>query len=193
MDPVTLTAVSMGATALGGAVSSIGQLQGGKSAKSMYEYRAGVSEVNRVIAEQNADYDLKVGEAQAQRVGMEGRYKVGQQVARQAASGIDINRGSKSRVIESVHEIAQQDQAVVRHEAAKRAYDHRVQALEHSTQGQIYRAAGAQAKTASKYAALGSILGTAGSVGSKWTDARTRGIFGDGAKKEDMLIYGPGY
>lgn len=177
MDPVTLTGISLGATALGGGVSAIGALQGGKSSQAMYEYRAGVADVNRIIAEQNADYDLKVGEAQAQKVGMEGRYKVGQQVARQSGSGIDINTGSKSRVIESVQEIATHDQSVVRHEAAKKAYDHRVQALEHSTQGQIYRAAGAQSRTASKYAALGSILGTAGSVASKWTDAKTRGVF----------------
>lgn len=183
MDPVTLTGISMATTALGGGISALGQLQGGKASQAMYEYRAGVADVNRIIAEQNADYDLKVGEAQAQRVGMEGRYKVGQQVARASGSGIDVNVGSKARVIESVHEIAQHDQAVVRADAAKRAYDHRVQAMEHTAQGQLYRAAGAQSRTAGEYSALGSILGTAGSVASKWTDARMRGIFGPTAEE----------
>lgn len=178
MDPVSLTVASMAMTAGGGATQAYGQAQAGKSSNQMYQYRAAVFDVNRQIAEQNADYAIKVGETQAQQAGMEGRHKVGGIIAKAGASGFDVNTGSKSRVVESVQEIATHNQAVIRSDAAKRAYDHRVQAYEATTQGQIYRRAGADAESAGKINALGTILGTAGSVGSKWLDAKQRGIFG---------------
>lgn len=177
MDPVSLTVASMAMTAVGGGVSAIGSLQKGAAEKSMFGYRAAVADVNRQIAEQNADYSLKVGEAQAQQSGMEGRFKVGGIIARAGASGIDVNTGSKARVIESVQEVATHNQAVIRSDAAKRAYDHRVAASEASQQGQIYRMAGDNASSAGKIGAISTLLGTAGSVAGKWSDASTRGIF----------------
>src|SRR3990167_3691754 len=177
MDPVTLTGASLAMTAIGSGVSAFGQAQAGSASKSMLGYRAAVADVNRQIAEQNADYSLNVGEAKAQQAGMEGRFKVGGTIARAGASGIDINTGSKARVIESVQEIATHNRAVIRSDAAKRAYDHRLAASEASQQGAIYKMAGENAESAGKIGAFGSLLGTASSVAGKWSDAKIRGIF----------------
>lgn len=177
MDPVTLTAISIGTTVAAGGVSAWGANESGKAAQRKAQYQAAVSDVNRQIAEQNADYALKVGETQAQQSGMEGRFKVGSTIARAGASGVDVNTGSKSRVIDSVQSIATHNQAVIRSDAAKRAYDHRVQAMEHSAQGTLYRAAGEDARREGTTKMFASLLGTASSVGSKWSDAQTRGVF----------------
>ena len=178
MNPAVLTGASIGTSIIGGIIGAFGAGAQGKSNQSLYNYRAAVSDVNRQIADANADYAIRVGERQAQHAGMEGRYRVGGVIAKTAASGIDINTGSKARVIESQQEVATHNQAVIRSDAAKRAYDFKVQATEASAQGTLFRAAASDSRRAGSTSALSSILGTASSVSSKWSDASTRGIFG---------------
>ena len=177
MDPVSLAVISIGASAAGGGVSALGALQSGQAANSMYQYKAGVAAINEKIAKQNAEYTLKVGETEAQASGMKTRFAVGSSRVAGGASGLDVNTGSKSRVIESTEAIGEQNQAVVRSDAAKRAYGYEVEAMQDTAQGQLYKMAGEQSVTASKYGAASSVLGAAGSVSDKWLTAQSRGIF----------------
>jgi len=177
MDPVSLTAISIGATAAGGAVSGIGALSSGASKQSMYNYQSGIAVQNSLIAKQNADYAIRVGEQQAQAEGLKVRQQVGSTVANRGASGLDVNTGSNAKVVQSVEEVGEDNVAVIRSDAAKRAYGYKVEANQATTQGQLYRMAGEDASRAGTISALGSILGTAGSVSSKWLDANQRGIF----------------
>lgn len=174
MDPVTLgvlTVGSMVATGAGGIMQASGQAEAGESANRMYQYRAGISQINSHIAEQNADYALKVGEVDAQREGMKTRGVVGALRAKGSASGIDVNTGSKARVGESAEMVGEQNAAVARADAAKRAYGHRVEAMNATAQGELYRVAGAEEERAGKIKAAGTLIGTAGSVASKWIGA----------------------
>lgn len=194
MDPVSLTAISLGTTALGGAVNAYGQYQSGQAKSGMYQYQSAVAQINSQIAKQNADYSKMVGETQAQAKGMETRYRLGQARVARGASGLDVNRGSNPRVFESIKSVGEHDAAVIRSDSAKRAYGYEVEAMNASAQGQVYRAAADDASRSGKIGAIGSILGTAGSVSSKWLDARTRGIFTEGGGSGyDGLIYGPGF
>jgi hypothetical protein len=162
-DPISMIAVgSMAATAIGGGVTAMGQLQGGAAAKAMYDYRAR-------IAQENAKYETALGERKAGELGMRQRAQAGQIKAAQGASGLDVSRGSAVEVQKSQGEIARIEQEDVRYSAARRAYGE-------ETQAGLYTAAGKQAKTASYYEAAGTVLGSAGSVSDKWLQARSTGL-----------------
>lgn len=176
-DPVTLTVASMAMTAAAGGVAAYGAEQAGKSKKAMYDYQSAIAVRNADIAKQNADYAVRVGETQAQAQGMKTRFQVGSTIANRGASGLDVNKGSNARVVESVQEIGEHDASVIRSDAAKRAYGYEVEAANATAQGQVYTMAGEDAKRAGDISAISTILGTAGSVAGKWSDASTRGIF----------------
>lgn len=168
--------VSIAATVAGGAVSAYGQQQAGKSKQAMYNYQSAIATRNAEIAKQNADYAVRVGETQAQAQGMKTRFAVGSTIASRGASGLDVNRGSNARVVESVQEIGEHDASVIRSDAAKRAYGYEVEAANATAQGEVYTMAGEDAKRAGDIGAVSTIIGTAGSVADKWTGAKTRGI-----------------
>lgn len=207
MDPVSIGfGVSAATTALGAITSAEGSKQAGEAKArasmsqaasyeaqaKMEEYKAGVARVNKQIAEQNKDYSLKIGETQAQAEGMKTRFQVGEARASGGASGLDVNRGSKARVIESTEAVGEQGQAVVRADAAKRAYGYDVEATNLEAQAKLDEmgasnlrigvagatSAAADYRTAGDIGATASLLGGASSVASKWTQASSAGMFG---------------
>lgn len=174
-DPFTLAAIGIGSAAAGGLVGAFGQASGGQAQAGMYNYQAGVAQINQKIALQNADYQRTVGEVQAQQSGMATRAKVGETKVEQSASNLDINSGSQALVRESETSLGQYDQSVIRANAARRAYGYEVEATQQEAQGSLYKMAGKNAKTAGSISAVSSILGAAGSVSSKWLQAGPKG------------------
>lgn len=167
-DPVSImAAISMGATAAGGAIKAFGQMQEGDASAEMYKYKA-------AVAAQNAAYQRAAGEVSAQRSGMKSRFEIGQALAAQGASNLDVNRGSAPLVRQGMHDVAVQEQGIIRTDAARRAWGEEAEA-------KLDIEAGTQAKKASKIAAIGSILGAATSVSDKWMAGKTAGIkiYGD--------------
>ena len=179
-DPVSLgvmTAVSMGASAAGAAVSAYGAHQGGLAKKAMYDYQAGMAKVNAEIQRKNAVEDTKTGEVEAQQYGQKARFQMGKITVAQAASGIDVNSGSNVAVRDSQAAIARQDQSLIRSNAAKRAYAHEVGAVQEETQAGLYGMAGRNAEYEGKVGAVTSILGGVSSVSGKWADAKRLGVY----------------
>lgn len=191
-DPISLgmVGISAGSALLGGINSAQGAAAQGASQQAMYNYKAGVALINKQIADQNADYAIKVGESQAQATGIAGRTAVGSQRAVASGSGLDVGSGSKASVIESTQMVAEQNQATVRADAARRAYGYEVQGAQDVAQAGLDTAAGEDAKAASSYKVAGSILGTASSVASKWSTASQ--AFGSGAspsRGDDFMLH----
>ena len=176
MDP--FTAVALGATIAGGATAAFGSLMGGEAQKSMYQYQAGIARMNNQIAQQNANYAVQKGEMQAERSGMKTAQEIGQIRAGQAASGLDVNRGSTVNVRTSQQEVGDYDQAILRSNAAREAYGYKVQGLMDTSQATLDEFAGKYSKEAGQIGAVSSILGAAGSVSSKWTQGQQVGLFG---------------
>lgn len=176
-DPVSLTAISIGASAAGAGVNAFGSYQAGKSSRNMYNYQAAVADMNKKVADQNAAYETSVGEAQAAQKGLETQSKMGQARAAGGASGLDVNTGSKLAVQDSIQTVGEYDQAVIRANSARKAYGYEVEAAQDTAQGQIYRMAGEDSYKAGEIKAASSILGGASSVSSKWLDAQRSGIF----------------
>lgn len=168
-------------------------------------YQAAVADLNKEISEGNAAYAREVGEVEAQQAGMKSRAELGEMTAAQGASGLDVNVGSAVKVRESMIEIGDYTQKIVRASAAKKAYGYDVEAMQYGAQADVYRYTAtqneAQAGESLKGAAMvrrtattqageatslagraeglnimGSIVGTAGSVADKWTSGSMTGL-----------------
>lgn len=177
-DPVTIGLVGVSAASAlgGGLLAARGAQQKGSADASLYNYQAGIADLNKKISAQNADYSRWTGEVSAQEAGMKARYAIGETKAAQGASNLDVNTGSQAAVRDSEHQIAAQDQQTIRANAARKAFGYETEEAQYDSQGQIYRGAAKQAKTAGNILALGSLIGTAGSVSSKWLAAKQTGL-----------------
>ena len=180
-DPVSMMAVaSMAATAGGAITSAIGSNFAGQASGQSYQYQAQIAQINSQVAKQNAAYATEVGEVDAQQSGMQTRAQIGQTKAIQGSSGLDVNTGSGAAVRTSEAEIGVENQNIIRANAAKQAYGYEVNAAQFTNQASLDIASGANAVTAGNIGAFSSILGGAGSVASKWSQASTAGMFSGG-------------
>lgn len=163
--PVALAGAGGGAL-----LSAFGNYEGGLATKAQQNYQAQVASLNQTIAEQNANYARYAGEQEAQTEGMKVRSQIAETRATQGASGLDVGSGSAALVQKSEYDIGQQDIATIRSNAAKRAYGYQVAGVQYEAKSTLDKYKASQSKTAGDIAALGSLIGGAGSVSSKWMD-----------------------
>ncbi len=169
--------VGLGATLGGGILSAFGAEKSGQAQQSMYNYQAQVAKINADIDKQNAEWELNKGQIQTQQYGMKAAQQMGQIRAAQGASNIDVNSGSNALVQSSQKTITGIDMAQIRSNAAKTAYDFDVKSTMDLNQATLDTVAGKNAKTAGDIGAASSILGTVGSVSSKWLQGNQAGMF----------------
>lgn len=179
-DPVTLGMIGIGTSAASGVGGVFSSLFGGAAKAESYKYQSSMAMYNAAIAKQNEKYAFDVGEQQAERQGIAGAAQAGQIKAGQAASGLDINGGSAKEVQSSQHLVSQMDMATIREKAAKTAYDFSVQAVNYENQAKGLNKAASNARTEGVIGAVSSVIGTAGSVSSKWMQGNQLGLWGKG-------------
>lgn len=167
-DPISLAGVGAAASGGGSLISAFGALSGGAAQSKQLQYQAGVADLNKQIALQNADYALATGETDAKRYGMQAAQRMGAIRAGIGASGIDIGSGSKAAVQDSQQAVAGIDLAQIRNNAARKAYGFDVEATQDTAQAGLLRSAASDAQSAGEIKALGSLVSGAGSVASKW-------------------------
>lgn len=170
-------AVGIGASLVGGLLSAQGAAQQGDAQQKMYNYRAKVAEINANINRQNAAWARDKGEIEGTMYGLKAAQRMGQIKQAQAGSGFDVNTGSNARVRESQSKIAQMDEAQIRDNATKIAYDYETRATMDQNQAQLDIMAGENAKLASKYKVAESIIGTVSTVSSKWQQGKSVGLW----------------
>jgi len=173
--------IGMGASLAGGIMGAIGAKTTAEDTQNMYNYQAGIAQINSKIDLQNADYARNQGEIQATQFGLkEAQQEAGIKVA-QSASGLDVNSGSAVDVQRSQRQLGQMDLTQIRSNAAKTAYDFDVKSTMDLNQSTLDIMGGTNAITAGNFAAASSILGSVGSVSSKWMSGNTAGLWGSGA------------
>lgn len=177
MANAALGGFGMLTSALGGVIGAGGALESGQAQSQMYNYQAGMAQMNAKIAKQNADYAINVGEHQAENYGLQAGQRMGQIKSAQGASGLDVNSGSAQQVQKGQATITNMDLTQIRSNAAKTAYNFDVQSVQDQQQAQLYRMAGAQSITASQYNAAASILGSASSVSNEWLQGQQSGLY----------------
>lgn len=178
-DPVsigTLSAVSMGTTAAGGILGAVGNIFKGDSNAQMYQYKAGVALLNKTIDTQNASWATEAGATQAEEAGLKGGQQIASTKVSQAAGGADVNSGTNATIRADQGATTQFDQNVIRWNAAKASYSYSAKATMDQAEANLDMASADNSKTAGYIDALGSIIGSASSVASKWTQGKTIGI-----------------
>lgn len=175
-NPAAMAGASGGASLAGTAITAFGQYYSGKAQSNMYNYQSGVAQANATLAKQDANYTIASGEVSAQQSGMRTRGQVGATRVGYGAGNIDSTTGSAKNVIASETEIGQQNQGIIRADAAKRAYGFNVSAAEDVAQAGAYQVAARTSREAADINIASTIIGGAGSVSSKWSQAGQQGI-----------------
>ena len=170
--------IGIGATAIGSLVSGVGSIFGGQAQGQMYGYQAGIANLNKQIALQNADYSRAVGEVQAQNYGRGAAQRMGSIRAGEGASGIDIGSGSKADVQTSQQLVSDIDLAQIRDNAARKAYGYETEAVQDTAQASLYSSAAKEAPIAGDIKALGSLVSGTASVADKWLQGTSTGTLG---------------
>ena len=163
-----LPAISIGSTIAGGALGVYGSIFGGEAKANAANYQAGIAQMNAQVAQQNAAYESARGEYEAERSGMKARAEIGQTRAIQAASGVDVNRGSTVDVRTSMAQLGSLSEASIRNTAARKAFGFEVESAGDEAQSALDRMAASTAKTEGTIGAMSSLLSAAGGVSDKW-------------------------
>lgn len=141
--------------------NTLGQIASGRAEAKALKYSASVNDVNADIANQNAIYAGQEGEANAAIQQEKTRQQVGSIKTQQAASGIDINKGSAVDVRASQAETGMLDAMTIRANAARQAYGYQTQEQGFKTQAGVDRAGAKSVKKASYIKAASTLLGSA--------------------------------
>jgi hypothetical protein len=142
---------------------AISTLTQGQAQSSNASYEAQVAANNATIAQQNADYARKAGEAKAQQQSLAGAQQQGMIRAAIGANNVDVNSGSAEDVQSSQRELTNLGTQTTMNNALLQAYGYQSQATSYSAQSQLYNAEADQAITGSYISAAGGLLGGASS------------------------------
>lgn len=176
-DPSTIGAISLAGSGLGSLISGFGEKKASDATAKMYGYKAGIADLNRLVALNNRDYSLTTGDLEAQRYGMKARQVGGSIIAKQGASGIDLGTGSSVDVQKGHQYVTALDMATIRNNAARKAFNYQVEAETAGLQSQMYKAAAKDTKAAGNIKLAGSLISGATSVSSKWLQGNQVGLW----------------
>lgn len=190
VDPVSLGGVGIAASLLGGATGAAGSIMSGSANSSAYSYKAGIALMNAQIAKQNAAWATNSGGIKASEEGLKDAQEKGQTIATQGASNIDVSSGSHAVVQQTQTDVAKYNQGIIMADAAHTAYGYETQAAADTAEAQMDTSAASNAKTAGYLGALSSIIGAAGSVGAKWLQGNSIGMFGGGNNFAGQMVTG---
>lgn len=190
-DPVTMAAVSVGSSLLSGAIGATGAKFSADASASSFNYKAGIAQLNSQIDKQNAAWAINSGALKASNYGLKAGQEIADTKVVQAASNLDVNSGSKEAVRDTQSAVAKYDQNTIRADAAHTAYGYETKAAADSAEAKLDIASADNAGKAGKLGILSSIIGTASSVASKWSQSNTIGI-GSGSGKGSNATDGIG-
>ncbi len=146
----------LGLSAAGGALGAVGAYQQGQVAKQ-------VGRNNQIMAEYAAqDAQRRAGE-DAIKVQQRAAALKGTQRAAMAAKGLDLGVGTQAEILDQTDFFGATDAATARDNGNRGAWSAR-------QQGANARAQGDAAARQANLSAFSTVLGTAGSVASKWYD-----------------------
>lgn len=177
MDPATMGAISVGTTLLSGAAGIAGAKFSSDASADAFNFKAGIAKLNADINKQNASWAINSGAIKATNYGLKAGQEIADTKVTQAASGLDITSGSKEAVRDTQQTVAAYDQGLIRADAAHTAHGYEVKAAADSVEASMNTAAASNAGKAGKLGILSSIIGTASSVASKWTQSNTLGMW----------------
>jgi hypothetical protein len=164
MCPGTLAIAGL----VGAGVSAAGSILGGIAQGNAAGFQAKVAQNNADIANANADYASKAGNAQAAATSLKGAAAGGKLKAAQAANNVDVNTGSPVNVQQSQRELSQLDTETVLNNAELQAYGYRSQATGFEATAGLEKEEAEEAPIGGYLSAGGNLLSSASSIGFKY-------------------------
>lgn len=165
------------ATVLASVVSAAGAIQQGKAAKRQAEYQAAVLRNNEIIAQRRAADARKRGEADAEERSRLTALQRGTARASAAARGVEVGSGSALDIQADVAGIGKLEERIIRNNAEREALGFEAQGSNFAAEAELNLMRGRDAVTASKYAAIGSILGGGSKAASQYYGFKSQGAF----------------
>jgi len=170
--------IALGVTAVGSILTLRGQLSAGNAAKQAgllsqeaAESTAALADFNAQVAELQGKDALDRGAEEESRFRSVVKGAIGAQRAGFAAANIDVGFGSAVDVQADAAMLGELDALTIRTNAAREAWGYKVTAIDLRKRGEIARkegsamaAAGAEQQKASRWGAVATLVGTAGSL-----------------------------
>lgn len=181
--------ISMGISAVAGAVGAFGAIQEGEAAAKAANYNATLAGFNSEQAIRNAAMENEVGSVKAGMKSMATRADFGSERAHAAGSGVGVNSGSSASVQASTAELGHLDAINIRSNAAKAAYGYEVQSTNFKNEAALDRFSGQAAKSASYVKAASSLLtGASNAAGQYQQYKANKGLGGSSHPNTDYGI-----
>lgn len=174
--PTALFGAVTAGTVVGNLMQGTGQNAADQAQAEASKYKAGVAQLNKQINEQNANWAVEAGGAQAQVQGLKSKQQIAETKVTQSASGFDVNTGTGEKVREDQTDVARYDQNVISWNAKKIAYGYETKAVMDQAESTLDLAAAEGEKEAGEMALLGSYINAGTSVASKWMQAKQTGM-----------------
>ncbi len=156
------TNLAAGLTVGSSAISGMGNILQGNAASSAVGYNATVAMQNSALSTQNAGLAGAIGDQNVAVQEEKTRAKIGETLANQGASGVNVNTGSAVGVRESEAKVGALDALNIRSQAARQAYGLETQAAAEAGQAGLYRSEAAADKKAGYINAAATVLGGVG-------------------------------
>ena len=163
-----LPVISLALTAVGTFAQMAGAQQQAQANAAAANYQAQVARNNQIVAEQNAEYALQVGQTQEQAKRQQTAQLEGRIRSAAGASGVDPNFGSPVRLQESAAQVGELDALTIRNNAQRQAYGFRVQGMDYAAEAGLDTMRAQNALTAGNLQSFASIVGGAGAFADKW-------------------------
>lgn len=171
-----LAGVGIGSSILSGIIGGMGAAKSAEASAQAFNYKAGIAQLNQTIAKQNEAWAVNSGGIKAANYGLKAGQQIGDTKAKQGASGVDVNTGSAADVRDTQGDVARYEQGIIRADTAHTAYGYEVEGAKAKAEEGLDRSSASNAIDAGNLGILSSVIGTAGSVASKWTQGNTIGL-----------------
>lgn len=167
--------LALATQAAGTLAQSYGQLSSAHAAADAAKYNSAVALKNSEQSLQNSRFAAEAGEAKMEQQGLKTRAEIGNTIANQAASGVDVHSGSAADVQASERVLGTMDAINVRGNAVKEAYGYQVQAAGEKGQADLDAQEAKKDIQAGQIGMIGSLLSGTGSSGNSYYQYKMAG------------------
>lgn len=172
----TIAIASLGMAAAGGLVGAMGASKQADAKQAELQYKSQVAKNNAIIAERNAKAAIESGNRTQQINDMRTKGALGDTIAHESASGIDVGSGTNLSVQESIKDVGHLDSMTILYNAMKQSTGFKAQAANFTSESQLDLMGADNAKVAGEYGVASSLLGGATSFSDKWLSYSQKGI-----------------
>lgn len=170
-------------------ISSIGTgYSQAQAFKATGRYQKSLADTNAAMTDLAGEQTLQAGDINASRKNLQTKARVGEELAQQGASGVDVGSGSAALVRSGTSLVGNIDELTIRNNAARAAFGYKIQGIQDRFQGQFAQlTAKSEANQSLLSGGLGAISGPLSIYSNYLRFARYSGG-GDSTKIPDSFL-----